>query len=151
MFSEQTFAQLRTGFMVTALTAVRSGRTSTRAQAHTHTHTHTRQCIELRWGSDESHFNVSVINCDAQTIESVTRHCLQTTRFAGRVEKESRTAGNRTEALLLTSGPNALPLGGRRLMSPQCRQYSQSSQALISAAHGHTRHIVTSSPSLNIV
>ena len=53
-------------------------------------------------GSDESHFNVSLIVRDKDK-----RQCSQTTTFEERGEPKR----NRTEVLLLTSLSNALPLG----------------------------------------
>ena len=53
-------------------------------------------------GSDESHFNVSLIAMD-----KVTRQCPQTTTF----EEKGEPKRIRTEVPLLTSQPNALPLG----------------------------------------
>ena len=59
-----------------------------------HCHHQNDSCIET--GSDESHFNVSLIVRD-----TVTRPCLQTTNVLKR--KENRTGIEPAEALLLTS------------------------------------------------
>ena len=65
-----------------------------------HCHHQNDSCIKM--GSDESHFNVSVIVRD-----KVTRQCPQTTIFK---EKE-KPKQIRIEVPLLTSLTNALPLG----------------------------------------
>ena len=57
-----------------------------------HCHHQNDSCIKM--GSDESHFNVSLIVRD-----KVTRHCPQTTTF----EEKGEPKRNRTEVLLLTS------------------------------------------------
>ena len=57
-----------------------------------HCHHQNDSCIEM--GSDESHFNVSLIVKD-----SITRQCPQTTTF----EEKGMPKRNRTEILLLTS------------------------------------------------
>ena len=64
-------------------------------------------CIKM--GSDESHFNLSLIVRD-----KVTRQCPQTTRF----EEKGDPKRNRTEVLLLTSLTNSLPLGQTGSHSP---------------------------------
>ena len=58
-----------------------------------HCHHQNDSCIKM--GSDESHFNVSLIVRD-----KVTRQCPQTTTSEERI---------RTEVPLLTAGPNRLP------------------------------------------
>ena len=57
-----------------------------------HCHHQNDSCIKM--GSDESHFNVSLIVKD-----KVTRQCPQTTTFEDKGEPKQ----NQTEALLLTS------------------------------------------------
>ena len=57
-------------------------------------------CIKM--GSDQSHFNVSLIVRD-----KVTRQCPQTTTF----EEKGEPKRIRTEVPLLDQRPNALPLG----------------------------------------
>ena len=57
-------------------------------------------CIKM--GSDESHFNVSLIVRD-----KVTRHCPQITTFCGR-ERRAEAESNRGPSAYQ---PNALPLG----------------------------------------
>ena len=57
-----------------------------------HCHLHNDACIKM--GSNENHFNVSLIVRD-----KVTRRCLQTTTF----EEKGEPNRNRAEALLLTS------------------------------------------------
>ena len=56
----------------------------------------------IKTGSDESHFNVSLIVRDKGT-----RQCPQTTTF----EKKREPKRIRTEVLLSVYQPNALPLG----------------------------------------
>ena len=65
-------------------------------------HCHHQNDSSIKMGSDESHFNVSLIVRD-----KVTRQCPQTTAF----EEKGEPKRNRTEVLLLTSITNALPLG----------------------------------------
>ena len=65
-----------------------------------HCHHQNDSCIKM--GSDESHFNISLIVKD-----KVTRQCPQTTTFEERGEPKR----NRTEALLFTRLANAFPLG----------------------------------------
>ena len=65
-----------------------------------HCHLQNDSCIKV--GSDESHFNVSLIVRD-----KVTRRCPQTTTF----EEKEEPKRIRTEVLLVTSLSNALPLG----------------------------------------
>ena len=65
-----------------------------------HCHHQNDSCIKM--GSDESHFNVSLIVRD-----KVTRQCPQTTTF----EENEEPKRIRTEVPLLTSLSNALPLG----------------------------------------
>ena len=57
-------------------------------------HCHHQNNICIKVGSDESHFNVSLIVRD-----KVTRQCPQTTRF----EEKGDPKRNRTEVPLLTS------------------------------------------------
>ena len=65
-------------------------------ETHTHTHTHreTDSCIKM--GSDDSHFNVSLIVRD-----KVTRRCPQTTTLLKR--KENRSGIERRPYCLITS------------------------------------------------
>ena len=56
----------------------------------------------LKMGSDESHFNVSLI-----VKNKVIRQCPQTTTF----EKKGQPKRYRTEVFPLTNQPTALPLG----------------------------------------
>ena len=64
-----------------------------------HCHHQNDTCIKM--GSDESHFNVSLIVRD-----KVTRQCPQTAAFEEKGERRIRT-----EVLLSAYQPNALPLG----------------------------------------
>ena len=70
-----------------------------------HCHHKNDSCIKM--GSDESHFNVSLIVSD-----KVTRRCLQTTAFWKRKKR------NRAEALLLTARPNRLTCANQHLRAP---------------------------------
>ena len=65
-----------------------------------HCHHQNDSCIKM--GSDESHFNVSLI-----VRNKVTRQCPQATTF----EERRKPKRIRTEVLLLTNLTNALPLG----------------------------------------
>ena len=64
-------------------------------------HCHHQNDYCIKEGSDESHFNVSLIVRD-----KVTRQCPQTTTF----EKKGEPKRIRTEVVPLTSLTNALPL-----------------------------------------
>ena len=64
-----------------------------------HYHHHNDSCVEM--GSDESHFNVSIIVRD-----KVTRQCPQTTTFLKR--RETETESSRDPSVYQ---PNALSLG----------------------------------------
>ena len=71
-----------------------------------HCHHQNDSCIKM--GSDESHFNVSLIVRD-----TVTRQCPQTTTFEGekKKKKKKRPKRIRTDTLSLFTSLNALPLG----------------------------------------
>ena len=75
---------------------------------YTYRYTVTTRMTCIKMGSDESHFNVSLIVRD-----KVTRQCPQTTTF----EEKGGPKRYRTEALPLTSPPpTALPLGQPALL-----------------------------------
>ena len=68
---------------------------------YTYRYTVTTRITGIKMGSDESHFNVSLIVRD-----KVTRQCPQTAIF----EEKGEPKRSRTEVLPLTSLPTALPL-----------------------------------------
>ena len=65
-----------------------------RGRVYTYRYTVTTRMTCIKMGSDESHFNVSLVVRD-----KVTRPCLQTTTF----EEKGEPKQIRTEVLLLTS------------------------------------------------
>ena len=67
-----------------------------RERVYTHRYTVTTRTTCIKMGSDESHFNVSLIVRD-----KITRPCLQTTTF----EEKGKPKRYRTEVLPLTSLP----------------------------------------------
>ena len=77
-----------------------------------HYHHHNDSCVEM--GSDESHFNVSMIVRD-----KVTRQCPQTTTFSKR--RETETESSRDPSVYQ---PNALPLGQTGALK-SCEIYKQ--------------------------
>ena len=67
-----------------------------RGRLHTYRYTVTTRMTRIKMGSDESHFNVSLVVRD-----KVTRQCPQTTTF----EEKGEPKRYRTEVLPLTSLP----------------------------------------------
>ena len=73
-----------------------------RGRVYTYRYTVTTRMTCIKIGSDESHFNVSLIVRD-----KVTRPCPQTTTF----EEKGEPKRYQTEVLPLNYQPTALPLG----------------------------------------
>ena len=98
---------------------------------HTYHYTVTTRMTPALWtGSDENHFNVSLI-----VMDKVTRQCPQTTIF----EENGEPKWIRTEVLLLTSRPDALPIG----QTGSCRMVETKARWLIQYTNNeHTNQTI---------